>query len=82
MISPYMLKIMLDVYCGAEIEASKVPAPIYDETVAGLVDAGYLRQYGRDEVRPADREYDRTAKLVTLIDHIMQLPQPEWRMPC
>ena len=79
--SPYILKIMLDVYCGAQIEASIVPAPIYYETITKLVDDGFLRPYG-NEPRPAHREYDRTAKLVTLIDHIMQLPQPEWRMPC
>lgn len=82
MLTPYKLHILLDIYCGTEIGASKQPAPIYDETMSELERAGYCRLLTQQEPRPVGIEYDCTMKLVTLIKHIMQLPEPEWRMPC
>lgn len=78
-ITPYELMILVDVFVGTPIRVNH-DAPIYEDTIAKLVDQEYLLSYG-DSPRPEGLEYAATVKLHVLMNYILSAPEPIWKMP-
>ena len=72
--TPYELNILLDVYVGQPIQAD-AGAQIFDETLAGLCERGWIVPGGRHVTHLP------TEKLQCFMKHVLELPEPVWRMP-
>jgi hypothetical protein len=78
-VTPYELRILLDIHIGTPLSV-ETDAPIFEDTIADLVQRGYAVPFG-DAPRPMGLEYASTAKLTCLMQHILSLPDPLWGMP-
>lgn len=74
--TPYQLRILLDVYCGAPISVNP-GTDLFGDTVREMINDGWICSL------PICGEYGRTPKLTAFMEHVLKLPDPvqEWRMP-
>jgi hypothetical protein len=73
--TPYELRILLDLHCGMDISVTQDTA-LFIETMRWFMNEGWVTS-------AAGRAYAPTPKLDTFIRFVLSLPAPvqEWRMP-
>lgn len=78
-LTPYQLRILLDVYVGMPISVPR-SADIYPETMGALAARGFIEC---DDIDPLGRPMRATAKLHALMEHIFSTPDPvmTWEVP-
>lgn len=78
--SPFELRILLDVYIGAEIPSRTSKAPIFQNTINQLIERELVRPWG-EKSHSVECEFEPTEKLNVLMHHILSVKDPVWRMP-